>query len=150
MNLTKRVLYKKAKPADFRCPEQNHLLVQQMRGFVLQENGIGLAAPQIGISRRVFVMETQGWHRACFNPEITSASENLVDFDEGCLSFPGEHCIITRPDWIDVKYQDWAGEWHSERFSGVLARCFQHELDHLDGITMWQRQKEQYAEQSGN
>ena len=150
MNLTKRVLYKKAKPADFRYPEQNRLLVQQMCDFMLQENGIGLAAPQIGITRRVFVMETQGWQRACFNPEITGYSENLVDFDEGCLSFPGEHCIIKRPDWVDVRYQDWEGKWHSERFSGILARCFQHELDHLDGVTMWHRQKEQHAEQSRN
>ena len=150
MNLTKRVLSKRARPADFRYPDQNLRLAQQMREFMLQENGIGLAAPQIGISRRVFVMEMQDWQRACFNPEITSASEKLVDFDEGCLSFPGKHCIIKRPDWVDAKYQDWHGDWHSERFSGILARCFQHELDHLNGITMWQRQKEQYAEQSRN
>ena len=150
MRLTKRVLFKQAKPADFRYPEQNRLLAQHMHSFMVQQNGIGLAAPQIGISRRVFVMGIKDWQRACFNPEITGASENLVDFDEGCLSFPGEHCIIKRPDWIDVRYQDWQGEWQTERFSDVKARCFQHELDHLDGITMQQRQKEQYAEQSGN
>jgi peptide deformylase len=144
------VLLKKAKSVEFQYPEQNRLLAQQMRSFMIQKNGIGLAAPQIGISSRVFVMETQGWQRACFNPEITNASENMIEFDEGCLSFPGEHCIIIRPDWIDVRYQDWEGNWHSERFSGILARCFQHELDHLDGITMWQRQKEQHAAQPRN
>ena len=134
----------------FQYPEKNRLLAQQMRSLMLQENGIGLAAPQIGVSRRLFVMETQGWQRTCFNPEITGASQTQVDFDEGCLSFPGERCIIKRPDWVDVRYQDWKGQWHSERFSGILARCFQHELDHLDGITMWHRQKEQHAEQSRN
>ena len=148
MKLTKRVLLKKAKPVDFRYPQQNRLLVQKMHRFMLQENGIGLAAPQIGISQRIFVMQTQGWQRACFNPEITDASKNLVDFDEGCLSFPGEYCTIKRPDWIDVRYQDWQGQWHSERFSGILARCFQHELDHLDGITMWSRFTQKLDERS--
>ena len=150
MKLTRRVLHKKAKTVDFLYPAQNLLLVQQMRRFMRQQNGIGLAAPQIGISRRVFVMEIQGWQRDCFNPEITGSSGNFTDFDEGCLSFPGEHCIIMRPEWVDVKYQDPKGHWHSERFSGLLARCFQHELDHLDGITMWNRHKEQHAEQSRN
>ena len=145
MELTRRVLHLRAKPVGFRYPEQNRLLAQRMRQFMIQENGIGLAAPQIGIAKRVFVMETQGWQRACFNPEIVQTSSESVDFDEGCLSFPGEHCIIKRPDWTDVKYQDWEGTWHSERFSGILARCFQHELDHLDGITMWDRYKEQNA-----
>ena len=148
MRLTKRVLYRKAKPVDFRYPEQNRLLVLQLLEFMRKENGIGLAAPQIGISRRIFVMDTAGWQGACFNPEITHSSKNLVDFDEGCLSFPGEHCIIQRPDWVDVRYQDYNGHWHTERFFGILARCFQHELDHLDGITMWDRIKEQHAEQS--
>jgi peptide deformylase len=150
MKLTKRVLHKRAKPVEFFYPEQNRLLAQELRRFMIEQNGIGLAAPQIGVSRRVFVMETQGWQRACFNPEILATSSESVDFDEGCLSFPGEQCIIKRPDWIDVKYQDWEGKWHSERFSDLLARCFQHELDHLDGITMWDRYKEQNAEQSRN
>lgn len=148
MKLTKRVLLKKAKPADFRYPEQNFLLVQRMRDCMTQANGIGLAAPQIGISRRVFVMRIQDRNVDCFNPEITGISENMADLNEGCLSFPGEQCIIRRPDWIDVVYQDFKGRWQSERFADLWARCFQHELDHLDGITMWHRQKEQYAEQS--
>ena len=113
-----------------------------------QHGGIGLAATQVGLRQRVFVMQVQGWQRSCFNPEITATSSELVDWDEGCLSFPGEHCIIKRPQWIDVRYQDHGGEWHSERFFGILARCFQHELDHLNGTTMWDRHKEQHAEQS--
>jgi peptide deformylase len=150
MKLTRRVLHKPAKPAEFEYPERNRLLEMDMHRFMVQENGIGLAAPQIGISLRVFVMQMQGWRRTCFNPEITGRSDHWVDFDEGCLSFPGEHCIINRPEWVDVRYQDYQGQWHSERFSGILARCFQHELDHLDGITMWDRHKEQHAKQSGN
>ena len=146
MELTRRVLYRRAKPVDFRRPEHNRQLQARMYSFMQRQNGIGLAAPQIGISRRIFVMGIQGWQRACFNPEIRDFSTKSVLFDEGCLSFPGEHCIIQRPEWVEVRYQDPEGEWHTERFSGILARCFQHELDHLDGITMWDRYKEQNAE----
>ena len=150
MKLTRRVLYNKAKPVDFQFPEKNRRMQQDMLRFMARENGIGLAAPQIGVSQRTFVMQIQGWQRCCFNPEIVSSSPDLVDFDEGCLSFPGEHCILSRPEWVDVRYQDCEGLWHSERFAGILARCFQHELDHLNGITMWDRHKEQHAKQSGH
>lgn len=110
--------------------------------------GIGLAAPQCGISHRILVMEIQGWIRQCFNPEILEHSQDMIDMTEGCLSFPGDQCKISRPQWVDAHYQDHAGTWHTERLDGLRARCFQHELDHLDGITMWQRHKEQNAEQS--
>lgn len=150
MELTKRVLYRRAKPVNFRYPDQNRLLAQRMHHFMLEANGIGLAAPQIGISRRIFVMQIQDCKRSCFNPQIDAVSEQITDFDEGCLSFPGEHCIIKRPEWLDVRYQDHQGDWQAERLDGILARCFQHELDHLDGITMWDRYKEQHAEQSRN
>lgn len=148
MKLTKRVLHRAAKPVEFTWPFRNQQLVDEMFTCMRRENGIGLAAPQIGRSLRVFVMDTNGQPRACFNPEITDRSSRLTDFDEGCLSFPGDHCIITRPTWVEVKYQDPTGNWHQERLDNLDARCFQHELDHLDGITMWDRYKEQHAEQS--
>jgi peptide deformylase len=75
---------------------------------------------------------------------------DLTNFDEGCLSFPGETCIIKRPDTIDVCYYDVAGIEVVEQLSGLASRCFQHELDHLNGITMYDRLKEQDAEQSRN
>jgi peptide deformylase len=147
MKLTKRVLQHKAKPINFDYPVSNELLAQNMLEFMRSENGIGLAAPQIGISKRVFVMEIAGrqWH--CFNPEIVQSSQNTVDFNEGCLSFKGDSCIIKRPESISVRYQDHSGDWYQEVLDGLAARCFQHELDHLDGITMWDRYKEQHAEQ---
>ena len=131
------------------------MLEEEMVKLMYQENGIGLAAPQVGIEARVFTIYTRNLQGvtepfAVFNPKIIAKSDDMEMNEEGCLSFPGEHCIIRRPDWIDVRYQDWQGDWHSERFSGILARCFQHELDHLDGVTMWHRQKEQHAEQSRN
>ena len=150
MKLTRRVLHNKAKSVDFRYPEQNRQLAENMLQLMQQNNGIGLAATQIGVSKRVFVMAISDWQRQCFNPEITAASPESVDMEEGCLSFPGDRCIIKRPEWVDVRYQDHQGVWHSERLSGLAAKCFQHELDHLDGITMWDRHKEQDAEQSRN
>ena len=150
MKLTNRVLKNHAKPVEFDYPVRNEILGQDMIRFMREENGIGLAAPQIGISRRVFVMEIGDRQWACFNPEIVQSSEIIPEFNEGCLSFKGDSCIIRRPESIEVRYQDHRGEWHSETLDGLEARCFQHELDHLDGVTMWDRYKEQHAEQSGN
>lgn len=146
MKLSRKVLYNCAREIDFKYPARNSILAQEMIRLMDRENGIGLAAPQIGISRRLFVMQVDGQHRACFNPNITEYSRNLVEFDEGCLSFPGDHCIIKRPDWVRVRYQDHSGSFIEDTLSGLEARCFQHELDHLEGITMWQRYKEQHAE----
>jgi peptide deformylase len=150
MKLSRKVLYNRARPTDFDFPVRNKMLVDEMVALMLRENGIGLAAPQIGISRRLFVMCVDGNHRHCFNPEIVESSEQIVEFNEGCLSFPGDQCIIKRPDWVRVSYQDHTGAVIETQLFGLESRCFQHELDHLDGITMWQRYKEQHAEQSRN
>jgi len=148
MDLTRRVLFKQAKSVDFRWPYQNLTLCTSMLKFMRLNNGIGLAAPQIGISKRVFVMDIHGRERACFNPEITFRSDVLSEFPEGCLSFPGEECTIKRPDTISVRYQDYQGNWIEDDMVGLEARCFQHELDHLNGIVMHDRQKEQDATES--
>jgi peptide deformylase len=83
---------------------------------------------------------------AYFNPEIIQSSQNLIDLPERCLSFPEEECIIKRPETVDIKYQDYAGNWSEDQLTGIWSRCFQHELDHLNGVVMQQRYKEQYAE----
>lgn len=145
MKLTKRVLKKKAKPVTFDYPIGNLEMEKRMFDFMVQERGIGLAAPQVGLSRRLFVMAIDGERRACYNPEIVDSSTTSVEFNEGCLSFRGDQCIITRPEEVSVRYQDYRGDRHAETFSGLWARCFQHELDHLDGITMWDRYQEQNA-----
>jgi peptide deformylase len=97
-------------------------------------NGIGLAATQVGHSRRIFVMCISGRTRLCFNPEITESGTVFADYDEGCLSFLGDQCTITRPDWVRVRYQDPSGAVTEDTLVALEARCFQHELDHLDGI----------------
>jgi peptide deformylase len=146
MKLTKKVLHNTARPVEFAWPYQNKQLADSMLDLMRRERGIGLSATQVGISKRLFVMEIDGVTRACFNPEIVNTSKELVDFNEGCLSFPGESCTIKRPEQIEVRYFNLQGQEIKEALSGLEARCFQHELDHLDGITMWDRHKEQNAE----
>jgi peptide deformylase len=112
-----------------------------------KEGGIGLASNQCGERVRMFIMLIDGKFWECFNPEITECSTDLTEFNEGCLSFKGDSCIIKRPSTINVKYYDAHGKEHVELLEGLPARCFQHELDHLNGITMHDRYKEQNAEQ---
>jgi len=137
--LTKKVLTKAATPIDFSNPQLNQTLAQRMLEFMRAQGGIGLAAPQIGISKRVFVMQIDRLAAFCFNPEIVSSSDERMIFDEGCLSFPGEQLSISRPKHIEVRYQNYAGEWTTSRLSGLASICFQHELDHLDGIVFHNR-----------
>ena len=139
MKLTRRVLYKIARPVDFVYPWKNQRLANNLLEFMIAQNGIGLAAPQVGIGQRVFVMKIGVRSWACFNPQIMESSDDFANFDEGCLSFPGDLCTISRADTIKVGYQTAAGEIIEEELSGLTSRCFQHELDHLDGVTMHTR-----------
>lgn len=114
-------------------------LEKDMIDFMKANNGIGLAANQIGLSVRVFVMGSDSLPEmpapfALFNPEITEASEEMILDQEGCLSFPGIWLTIKRPSWVKVKYQDSKGIEHEDKFEGLMSKCFQHELDHLNGI----------------
>ena len=95
----------------------------------------GLAATQCGLDERVFVMGADDDYITAFNPEIVSSSSEKIHMDEGCLSFPFLVLAITRPKEINVRYQNQFGEYITKTFSGISARIFQHELDHLNGIT---------------
>ena len=101
--------------------------------------GRGLAAPQVGVSQRLFVMDI-GWKegapnpQAFVNPRITDASDVLVPYTEGCLSIPGQTSRVARPDRVALVWQDLDGASHEGWFDGMAAVCVQHERDHLDGI----------------
>ncbi len=101
--------------------------------------GIGLAAPQVGVLSRVLVIdcargEDEAPDPVCLaNPEITWASEETCEHEEGCLSIPDIYAMITRPDAVRVRYLDREGREVERRFDGVQATCVQHEIDHLDG-----------------
>jgi peptide deformylase len=97
--------------------------------------GMGLAAPQIGMPLRFFVMRTtDGRSIACFNPQIISVSSDTEKGDEGCLSFPDLWLKVRRPIKAEVRYFDQNGNLVNETFENLNARAFQHELDHLNGV----------------
>ena len=114
-------------------------LESAMCEFMINASGIGLAANQIGITKRVFVMGSNnipGFPKpfALFNPKIIEASSEMVLDQEGCLSYPGLFLTVKRPAWVVAEYQNSQGDIIESRFEGYLAKCFQHELDHLDGV----------------
>jgi peptide deformylase len=150
MRLTNQILYRSCRAADFENINRNHWLCQEMLQFMRFQQGIGLSANQVGLNLRLFVMQVHDRTRFCFNPEIVTMGSKTVAMDEGCLSFVGKQCTIQRPEEVLVRYQDHRGFWIEDCLTGLESRCFQHELDHLNGVTMWDRQKEHNAEQSGN
>ena len=109
--------------------------------------GIGLSANQCGFEHRVFVMGAAEEYVAFFNPKILSYSDEQIHGVEGCLSFPFLGLSITRPLTIEVEYQDFSGNVRQAKFSGLSARCFQHELDHMNGIVYTSRAKPLALEQ---
>jgi peptide deformylase len=99
-----------------------------------QHKGYGLSANQCGFRHRVFVMGSGEQYVAFFNPELINISQQESHLVEGCLSFPLLGLSITRPAEVGVRYQDFSGEWKGTTLSGISARCFLHELDHMNGI----------------
>ena len=112
-------------------------LARRMERTMLAERGIGLAAPQVGVTRRLFLAEDEREGIPCtlalVNPEITFLSEERDKFGEGCLSFPDVFADVNRPVRVRVRYQDLEGAEHELEDDGLLARVIQHEHDHLDG-----------------
>ena len=109
---------------------------------MFHHNGVGLSANQIGIEERVFVMvcdmETMETI-TCFNPKIIKESKDKVVMEEGCLSYPELFLEISRPSSIIVKYEDESKEVYKTKLTGYIARIFQHEYDHMEGIDFTQR-----------
>lgn len=128
---------------DFTNPVMDpNQLKDQMLETMFANNGIGLAAPQVGIRARVFVMgqaDNKENAQIFFNPEVVEASNDVYDMEEGCLSFPNVYAKIKRPAWIMARYQDADGVIWTSKFEGYDCKCFLHELDHLNGINFKDR-----------
>ncbi|MBQ0057550.1 MAG: peptide deformylase [Bacteroidales bacterium] len=118
-------------------------LVENMFQTMAKANGVGLAAPQVGLALRMFVVdgngleedypECLGFRRCMINPEVIEQSDETNVKDEGCLSIPGIYESVKRPNWIVIRYMDEHFEQHEERIEGFAARMVLHEYDHLDG-----------------
>ena len=108
-------------------------LLDDMKETLAKANGVGLAAPQVGILRRVVIVDTGEKILELVNPELVETSGEQCGA-EGCLSVPGKYGLVKRPNYAKVRAQDRNGEWFETEGEALIARCFCHELDHLDGI----------------
>ena len=110
-----------------------HKLLGDMRETLPNANGVGLAAPQVGILRRVVLVDTGDEVLELINPTLLATSGEQ-EGAEGCLSVPGKYGLVKRPNYAKVRAQDRYGNWFEVEGEELIARCFCHELDHLDGI----------------
>ena len=113
-----------------------HKLLDDMRETLIESGGVGLAAPQVGILRRVFLVDVGVEDNEIvefINPEIIETDGEQTG-PEGCLSVPGKYGLVTRPYYAKVRAQDRNGEWFEAEGEELIGRCFCHEYDHLDGI----------------
>ena len=114
-------------------------LADDMLQTMYEAPGIGLAAPQVGVLKRMFVMDcikdpdATPEPTVLFNPEVTWVSEEMHTYEEGCLSIPEHFADVERPAQARVRWMDVHGKEHEEQFDGLWATCVQHEIDHLDG-----------------
>ena len=132
-------LHKVCKPVTA-FDDRLHKLLDDMRDTLIDSNGVGLAAPQVGILRRVFLVDVglDGEQIVEFiNPEILE-TDGEQEGAEGCLSVPGRYGLVKRPYWVKVRAQDRNGEWFEAEGEELIGRCFCHEYDHLDGIVYTQ------------
>ena len=114
-------------------------LIDDMAETMYDAPGIGLAGPQVGVLKRLIVMDcsrddekSELWQM--INPEVIELSEDNSTLEEGCLSIPGHTADVSRPDWIKLRFTDIKGKEQQIKAEGLLAACIQHEIDHLNGI----------------
>lgn len=133
------VLREKAKPIE-KFDAELAATIERMFETMKWGKGVGLAAPQVGLHDRLFVMQIDGDKpRVFINPEIVLTSPELSEFEEGCLSIPGAYAELERPAAIRVQAWNERGRPFNLEAEGFLARVIQHELDHLDGVLFTDR-----------
>lgn len=130
-------LRRKAEPVG-EVTDRTRRLAEDMLETMYDAPGIGLAGPQVGAMQRIFVMDCSSKEddpdpRVFIDPEIVWESDETEQREEGCLSFPGQFADIVRPAKVVAAFLDINGEHREEEFSGIQARCVQHEIDHLRG-----------------
>lgn len=118
-------------------------LLDDMKETVKKENGAGLAAPQIGINKRVVVIDLEEGYFEMINPKILAVKGEQTG-TEGCLSVKGKYGVVTRPEKVKAEYRDRKGKKHTVTGVDMFARCMCHEFDHLDGILYVDRATEMY------
>ncbi len=125
-------LHKTCKPVE-KFDSKLHTLLDDMRQTLIESGGVGLAAPQVGILRRVVLVDNGEEILELVNPSLVE-TDGEQEGPEGCLSVPGKYGLVKRPYYAKVRAQDRNGNWFEAEGEELTARCFCHELDHLDGI----------------
>ena len=131
-------LLEPARPVTAFATPELRALVADMEDTMRHLDGAGLAAPQIGVSKRLIVMDCMKAPEApravvMFNPQVTWSSSEVSTYEEGCLSIPEQYADVTRPAAVTVTWMDEKGAAQEETFEGLWATCVQHEIDHLNG-----------------
>jgi peptide deformylase len=139
----------------YTTPEGEHYTAKELYEFLrdkmIEHRGVGLSACQLGIMTRAFVIGNFSDPASIigvFNPIILDYDEETVVYEEGCISFPGLFVKVKRPRGIRVRYRGWDGNAGTTRYEGYTARVFQHEYDHLNGITFQQRANRFHLDQA--
>ncbi len=140
------ILLKHCKPVE-KFDKRLHQLLDDMKETMYHADGLGLAAPQVGIIRRAVVIDVGVEYIELINPEITYESEETQYGTEGCLSYPELYGYVTRPKTVRFKAQDRFGNWYEKEVSDLYARCVCHELNHLDGVTLPSKIEAPYEEE---
>jgi len=121
---------------------------QELIKLMYDNNGVGLAANQVGVPYRIFAMRGAPENFVCFNPKLIMPGTDEVLLEEGCLTYPKLLVKIKRPQHIRVRFNTPNGDMMTKQFTGLTARIFQHELDHLDGIIFYNRANRFHRDQA--
>jgi peptide deformylase len=143
------ILSQECKEFDFLDPPFDPVsFSQELVKFMYDKGGIGLAANQVGVPYRIFAMRGAPENFVCFNPRIAHPGEQQIVLEEGCLTYPGLFVKIKRPQHVRVRFQLPNGDTRTDTFTGMTARIFQHELDHLNGIIFFSKANRYHREQA--
>lgn len=135
-------------PFDFANPPVDpEELAKDLVRIMYEKKGLGLAANQLGLPYRVFSMRGDPENFVCFNPKVITPSEEKVILEEGCLTYPNLLVKVKRSQHVRVRFTGPDGETYTKTFTGLTARIFQHEIDHLDGIRFFDRATRYHREQ---
>lgn len=114
--------------------EETQNFIADLKGVMFDNNGIGISAVQVGVLKRILIIDTEDFHQVMINPVILKQSHTKSNMTEGCLSFPGKRINIKRPSYVSVKYLDNNAKLMYSDLVGIEARVFLHEYEHLQGI----------------
>jgi peptide deformylase len=152
MELVKKdnpILSTKCESFDFENPPFDPIeFAHEIMKFMYENNGLGLAANQIGVPYRIFAMRGAPENFVCFNPKMVGTSLDTIVLEEGCLTYPGLLVKVKRPSMIRVRFNTPNGATETRQFIGMSARVFQHEMDHLDGIKFFERANKFHKDQA--